>query len=170
MHSRRHGYFKKNKNKQKATSLSRTAATFFSFYTRNHHQFLTHVNASFQYLMLLYGVLTIEHGNGKHISWCCFSGSASICWTELCTPVQKEPTCANKERSKYRQIQQQQANSLPFSTNVFKHDDVKAFHMLHRELFHYVEGIKIFFFLVHLDMFEMIYIVLVLWRWTHLAA
>lgn len=31
------------------------------------HQFLTHVNAPFQYFMFLYGVLTIEHGNGGHI-------------------------------------------------------------------------------------------------------
>lgn len=34
---------------------------------RSSHQFLTHVNGPLQYLMFLYGVLTIECRNGMHI-------------------------------------------------------------------------------------------------------
>lgn len=72
---------------------------FFFFPQRNSHQFLTHVNAPFQYFMFLYGVLTIEHGNGGHILLSYFTGSVSIFSTELCTPVQREANHGKKNEN-----------------------------------------------------------------------
>lgn len=65
-------------------------SSMFFFPQRSSHQFLTHVNALFQYLMFLYGVLTIEHGNGGHILPSYFSSPASILSKELRTPMQQE--------------------------------------------------------------------------------
>lgn len=92
---------------------------FFFPPQRNSHQFLTHVNAPFQYFMFLYGVLTIEHGNGRHILLSYFSGSVSIFLTELCTPMQKEPICGEREREMKIQANSATANLLSIITFIF---------------------------------------------------
>lgn len=71
----------------------------FSPPQRNSHQFLTHVNGPFQYFMFLYGVLTIERRNGRHISPSYLTGPASIFSTELCTLKQKEPVRGKKDEN-----------------------------------------------------------------------